>query len=464
MLTRSHEPVRVLVRADASPQIGIGHVMRCLSLADELAERGALVTFATRSPDALIERVQACGHRVVRLGEHDERREANPSLVWDETDQLADAVSSMTLLEKEPDVVVVDHYGLSAPWESYFAGRSRVIAIDDLANRPHDVDVLTDQNWYGPGSTERYQQLVRRGTVQLLGPRYAVLQRPYRRVVREQSAAAPPARIVVSFGGTDPGDEAVKALEAINDPAFESLRVDVVVGSAARVTKRLQALVDGRAQTHLHVAVPSLAPLLASADLALGASGAATWERMATGVPAIVTTVAPHQSGVTAALHDEGVTRWLGTIDETEPATYRGALLDALAGPVGWAPRIVDGFGAGRIAESLIPSPDTDLTIRRLKPADAGAVIGLEAEAGGQTESSGGLLDGPAAWRAGEQSFDRLLASIPSAGLIEASGIPVAMTTTNGDAVWIQRCVSDDRRISAIRSLAMSWPTLRAIE
>ncbi len=116
----------------------------------------------------------------------------------------------------------------------------------------------------------------------------------------------------MSFGGTDPTGETAKVLGALSSEDFDGLVLDVVVGDPKNLTTGLKELVETRPNTTLHVSIPSLAPLLAQCDLAIGASGAATWERIAAAAPALVATVAPHQSGVTSALADAGLTHWVG--------------------------------------------------------------------------------------------------------------------------------------------------------
>jgi UDP-2,4-diacetamido-2,4,6-trideoxy-beta-L-altropyranose hydrolase len=318
----------------------------------------------------------------------------------------------------------VDHYGLDARWEASVAGDRRVLVLDDLANRAHHCSVLCDQNWYGPDTAHRYDGLVGSDCLLLLGPRYAVLQAQYRELIATRPPITwPPARILVSFGGTDPGNETEKAIASLADPRFSHLHVDVVVGSPTRVTDRLVSIVKELPHGELHVAVPSLAPLLARADLAIGASGAGTWERICLGVPAIVATSSPHQSGVTKALAASGLTDWIGLATATDVAAYREALISRMSLPRPTIPRVVDGLGTARLAEALFPTPSEQLELRRATPADTAALAGLEGEYRGVGPS---LLDGPATW----QSEALRLATAPSdpeAGplVVELAGVPV---------------------------------------
>lgn len=430
---------RVLIRADAGPRIGSGHVMRCLSLADELARRGAHVSFATHAPAGLLERISSSGHLVVDLGTLSRQHHEHPSTIWSPNAQLNDWERVSESWSVAPDIVVLDHYGLDVRWASHLPADTRVVVLDDLANRSHRADVIIDHNWYGAGTAHRYDSLVDPSAVHLLGPRYAVLQSQYRGLQRTSPVNHPPRNVVVSFGGTDPGRETLKVLEALTADA-PHVEVDVVVGSVAAVDDDLGHLLDEHPTARLHVAVDSLAPLLARADLAIGASGAATWERLAAGVPSMVATVAPHQSGVTSALAAAGATTWLGLVADTTVDTYRRALENFVSAPPAGVTPVVDGFGAARIAEAVIPSTADQLEFVPLHEHHGGAIMGIEAESQGRDDDADGLLAGPQAWVA---EFDRFSARLQQSSdrVVEALGVPVALIGPDAE-LSAQRCVS----------------------
>jgi UDP-2,4-diacetamido-2,4,6-trideoxy-beta-L-altropyranose hydrolase len=423
-----NRPTRVLVRADAGARIGAGHVLRAISLVEELVERGAEAIFATCTlPAELRSRVARTGSRHVDLGPLTGAGTAAGDGAWPASSQHDD----LHLIEQgcgtpaEFDITIVDHYGLDLTWEARarsFGGR--VVVIDDLADRAHDCDVLVDQNWYGPHTAARYRALVPEGCLQLLGPRYAILQPDYRRLrANRRPVRWPPQEICVSYGGTDPTGESAKVLEALADPLFAHLEVEVAVGSPHAATNDLRSLVEARDRTQLHVALPTLAPLLASADLSLGASGAATWERLCLGVPGLVTTTSDRQAGVTAAFAEAGITHWIGSADEATPHRYREALVQRLAEPLGDVLPLVDGFGAPRIAEALLPSPATALALRPATEADLPTFLGDDPGTAAEGRCS---LDGPALWRSRAAEVRELLnGSSARVLVVELAGVPV---------------------------------------
>lgn len=426
--------------------------MRCLSLADELTNRGVAVVFATHAPQGLRNRIASSGHGVIDLGRLDTAAELRPGEAWAGHAQRDDARHVQDLVGLDPDIVVVDHYGLDATWESRFRSDStRVLVLDDLANRRHDADIVSDQNWYGPHTRDRYVGLVDETTELLLGPRYAVLQDAYREVARSTEPKLwPPRRLVVSFGGTDPSGETEKVVAALHQPMFAGLHVDVIVGSSDRSTIDLQSLVDRRPETELHVSVASLAPFLQRADLAIGASGAATWERIAARVPAIVATVSPHQSGVTSALDEHGFSRWIGLTSQTSADTYAAVLRELWNSPPREVPRLIDGFGAARLSLALVPPLASDVSVREAAHVDAPACLGLAAERGARVP---GLLDGPDAWDLESVRFAAdLTESSVGVDVVLSGDVPVGCVRAADDRidVLLQRCADSEEITAAV--------------
>ena len=270
----SPERVRVLVRADATAALGIGHVARCLTLARQLQIRGATVSFAGAAmPESLAAGVRLAGFEVRTLA-------SNASPVRSQQD---DATCVIELLGElgGADVVIVDHYDLDADWErAVAASGSRVAVIDDLADRPHDCALLLDQNLYDD-SDARYLGLVPEGCRLLLGPRWALLRDEFVTAAKSpRPRTGDISRILISYGGADPTHETEKALAALADvPSIET--IDVVVGAAFADVWRVRAAVAQDSRCTIHEQPGDMAGLMSDADLALGAGGSTTWERCA---------------------------------------------------------------------------------------------------------------------------------------------------------------------------------------
>lgn len=333
--------MKVLIRADASAVIGIGHVARCLTLAQQLVARGATVAFACRElPGHQLARIVAEGHEVFAL----------PADADDETAALSAVLPSGELF----DWVIVDHYGLDARWEGEARrwGR-RIMAIDDLADRTHDCDLLLDQNF--TASAALYQSLIPPACEVLAGPRYALLRPAFRQGRATDADTA--RRVLVSFGGFDQAGMTLRALQALM--GIDQVRVQCIAGQASADLPALQALVSQRPDWELLGFVDDLPQRMASAMLFVGAGGGTTWERAALGLPSLCVSVADNQVGNAEALAQSGVHLYPGAAEQVSVESLARSislLLDdtSLRGQFAARSReLVDGLGAPRVAAAL---------------------------------------------------------------------------------------------------------------
>lgn len=321
---------KVVVRADGSASIGSGHVMRCLTLADELRDAGADITFVSRDlPGNLFELIRAQRFRLVTLG-YLKARAGNVAEDWrqDLGDTLAALRSRGTI-----DWLVVDHYGLDCRWERGVRVVSRkLMAIDDLANRPHDCDLLLDQNYYR-NAQKRYLGLVPKHCKLFLGPRYALLRKEFRGGPVRRHPIRDIERILVFFGGADLSGETQKVLEALQGSDLTRLTVDVVVGSSNPNITQVRDLCAPMTNVTLHVQTERMAELMTQADLTIGAGGATTWERCRLGLPTLTVVTAPNQEETTRDLAAAGAIWYLGQGQNLEPSDYREAIRQAINSP-----------------------------------------------------------------------------------------------------------------------------------
>lgn len=344
--------MRVLVRVDASLTIGSGHLLRCLTLARQLHEQGAQVTFACRDLPGAPLAIIPGQYEVLRL----RGSEAADATV----DGAADCAGLAARLgERRFDWCVVDHYALDAVWHQ--AARrfaKRIMVIDDLADRPLDCDVLLDQG-FDDNSAARYASRLQRPAMQLFGPQYALLREEF---LLARASAAPRngsvQRVVVFFTGGDDGGELFKCLQALVHWGL-NVHVDVVIGSDHPGEKSLAAYCQAQ-RWQLHVQVDYMARLLAEADLAIGAAGSASWERCAVGVPSLLVILADNQRSLAAGLHRLGAAVNLGDAGKLTVEQYRHALEGLvppqLAAMSAAAWNLVDGLGAGRVSLAMLES------------------------------------------------------------------------------------------------------------
>ena len=383
--------MKFLIRADASFEIGTGHLIRCLTLAKELRKKDARVVFVCREhPGHLCDMLASEGFETVRLPIEKKKTGGSwkkPEKVidsgelfhsdWLGTDWETDALQTEKALWKDApwDWAVVDHYALDARWEKRLRGIcEHVMVIDDLADRIHDCDVLLDKNFFAEPET-RYKELVPHDCVNLLGPKYALLRPEFRiagQFVRMRGNGI--ARILVYFGGGDTGDLTAMTLKAFSSIELAHLLVDVVVGQHNPHIEKLQSQVDSRPGTRLFVQPEGFVELLLRADLCVGAAGGTTWERLCLDLPSIVVTMALNQEAPARELNKANCLCVLGKKEDITPARIELSVSEAIRrqndARIPPKPRMVDGFGACRVSEVLSPSDRNFLTLRRVEKAD----------------------------------------------------------------------------------------------
>lgn len=309
----------IIFRADASRQIGSGHVMRCLTLADELKLRGVEVMFVCREHTGhLVSLIEGKGYQVVRLRQPDAEYVTVPEDVahakWLGVSWQQDAAETIAALGgAHPQWLIIDHYAIDRRWEGKLRSHAdKIMVIDDLADRPHDCDLLLDQNLYQSMDT-RYENLVPENCKKLLGPNFALLRSEFvaaRKSLRQRSGEIK--RVLVFFGGVDPTNETEKALQALVSVTHQQFDVDIVVGCGNLNKERIQDICSVHERFHYHCQIDNMAELMASADLAIGAGGTATWERCYLGLPSVSVVIAENQHDTTKAVAAEGATLCLG--------------------------------------------------------------------------------------------------------------------------------------------------------
>jgi len=352
----------IVFRTDSSTEIGGGHISRCLTLANELRERGLHSVFACRMQTGDSSRlIEANGFAVLKLAAADVSdaragvKNVNVESQWPEYEQERDAeqtIAAIDGLNGDATWIVADHYGLGTKWEQMIAPRcGAVLVIDDLANRRHQCDMLLDQNYYA-NFKRRYESLVPRNCRLFLGPRYVLLRPEFRSAkaaMRERDGTV--RRILVSFGSSDPDGETIKALFALRMLKLQGITVDVVTGASNPRRDDLRNLCGEISGCNYHEQIDYMARLVSDADLALGAGGATTWERCVLGLPSLTIVTADNQLQTTLDTATAGAIVYLGRSRDLDADDIADAVNTAMTNPE-------RNREMSRRASSLVPAVD----------------------------------------------------------------------------------------------------------
>jgi spore coat polysaccharide biosynthesis predicted glycosyltransferase SpsG len=338
--------ITVGIRCDAGPRTGVGHLVRCVALAEELTARGMAVHFLSDLGGLDWAAQQLTGR----------------GLPWHPAPY--DTVGLLAATERLGlDAVVLDSYELPpAHSQALRASGRTVLAIVDGELRGQEADIYVDQNL----DAQRHTPALPPGSVRLAGLAYALL----RRVVRDlRPATAPDARsgrtpeVVAFFGGTD----AYRAAPVVGGLLIRTgMPWRATIVAADDSLRRDLAALQPQAGQRLDIIAPTdeLPALLAAADLAISASGTSTWELLCLGLPAALVWVVDNQIIGYERTTARSLAAGLGHLPElTEAGPASGAAVDILRkllvspsartalATEAWT--AVDGLGAARVADAL---------------------------------------------------------------------------------------------------------------
>jgi len=362
----------VAFRVDASLQIGTGHVMRCLALAQSLTARGARCVFICRKHEGhLASKIKNFGFELIELPNiflknnklSDKFRYEN----WLGCDALLDANQSTTallsIIGHKVDWLIVDHYGIDHKWEKAMRRiTKKIMCIDDLANRQHDCDLLLDQTL---GRIKQdYSNLTLENSEFLLGPKYALLRTEFikcRGASLKRRLNPTLKNILITMGGIDKDDITSNVLCTLNAIKSKAIKkIIVVLGSNAPFMSTVQTeALKMNINTQVMTDVSNIAQLMTKCDLVIGAAGSTTWERCSLGVPSIQIVIADNQKVIAERMEKAGaaLTCLASDLDTGLPTALAKINQDQnLYKMANAAAEITDGAGTSRVVEYVYGS------------------------------------------------------------------------------------------------------------
>ena len=368
--------MQIAFRTDASLQIGSGHVMRCLTLAEALREIGAQCHFISRAhPGHLFDTIRQRGFAVNEMQAGLPSTITNAPYGMDQSLQLehaawlgcdwqtdADQTSSI-LASIQPDWLITDHYALGQPWEVALKHHyKKLMVIDDLADRSHCCDLLLDQNL--GRQPKDYAHLVPTSCQVLTGPRYALL-RPEFAALRSNSLLRRAKftelrKLFIAMGGVDHANATGQVLHALQNCALPAdCRITVVIGLTAPWLKTIYELAAQMPwSTEVEVNIDDMAQRMGDSDLAIGAAGSTAWERCCLGLPTLMVVLAQNQLPGALALSAANAAQLIGEVDDIAsqlPLLFNELVcVDCLIEMGCAASTITDGLGTKRVLRTIV--------------------------------------------------------------------------------------------------------------
>lgn len=314
----------IVFRTDASLDIGTGHVMRCMTLAEVLRAHGANCRFVCRTLTGnLIDIIRKRGfivHAIPNDPNWQVRERESLHARWLGESWETDAEQTKLGVGKTAvDWIILDHYALDIRWESALRRHcSKIMVIDDLANRYHNCDLLLDQN-LGRNSRD-YVSLVPKHCTLLCGTKYAMLGTEFsaqRKYSLSRRLSPQLKHLLITMGGVDQNNVTGRVLDALRVCSLPSDSfISVVMGPCAPWLMQVRESAASMPwPTKVQVNVSDMARLMADSDLAIGAAGITAWERCCLGLPSLILTLAENQRMGAQALQKIGAAWCVETSD-----------------------------------------------------------------------------------------------------------------------------------------------------
>lgn len=370
---------KIVIRADASLQIGSGHIMRCLTLANVLRERGANVSFICRQHQGnLINVVENQGFTVYTLTSQS-NHDILPTYAhsaWLGVNEQTDIDECQPILQQiQPDWLIIDHYAIGKLWQQQAKKQLpmiKILVIDDLADREHDCELLLDQTL--SRKVPHYQKLIPKNCRLLLGARYALLRPEFTHWRNRQSVQKSEIpNILLNLGGVDKDNLTLKILQLLTNYQSQynqHFSVTVVLGKTAPHIESVQNFAKNANFTcQVLVNVNNMAELMSQANLAIGAGGSTSWERCCLGLPTLLLVLADNQRYVAQMLAKKHA---VIVLDDWQ--NFDKCFNDLLQNQQlirENAQQLVDGQGAIRVVNHLMLANWQNAKIRRLNKGDS---------------------------------------------------------------------------------------------
>jgi UDP-2,4-diacetamido-2,4,6-trideoxy-beta-L-altropyranose hydrolase len=337
----------LIIRADVSVQIGTGHVMRCLAIAQAWKERGEVIFVMAGQPSALETRLHSEGIKIAHLS-------VKAGSIED-AQQTADFAQQLAA-----QWVVVDGYHFGAGYQKAIKNLGvNLLFIDDYSHADrYYADLVLNQNISAHEDLYQSREIY---TKLLLGTQYILLRREFWQWRDWQRIINPIAhKLLVTLGGSDPDNVTFKVIKALQQVNVDDLEVIVVVGGSNPYYEELQAEVAAsKLSISLQQNVSNMPELMAWAELAIAAGGSTNWELAFMGLPSLIISLADNQTEIAAKLNSQKIVSHLGWHQQVTSDRISQAVKELLGDRARReemsrkGQKLVDGHGAARVVAKM---------------------------------------------------------------------------------------------------------------
>lgn len=356
----------IAFRADGGKNVGMGHIVRCLSLAEAFRRYGHQVYFFSKLDEG-IKRAKQEKFLVVKLSSEEQEPKGffygDPAYLNTEINEIISLLSKYQI-----DLLFIDSYNVSEQYFSNLKLHVRKLAyIDDVNKFPYPVDIVINGNITGEDFEYRKYD---KKQVLLLGPRYNMIRPEFcnlpLRIIKEKVA-----EIMFTTGGADPYNVTEKLLSILlQNKLFDNIQINVLVGSGFTNCRDLINFKQNHGNVSLYsnsglshkypnIEFSSVSALMLRSDMAISAGGSTLYELTACGTPALVIILADNQEAIVEKMDELGYVIKLGwhyqLNEDLVIGKLRGLINDyeLRKEMSSKGQKLVDGYGTDRIVQSI---------------------------------------------------------------------------------------------------------------
>lgn len=339
----------ILFRTDGNSEIGTGHIMRCLSLADAFRALGEEAVFAA-ADETMKWLIEKRGFQCFVLG-------------TDYRDMSSDLGHTLELVRKlNAELLIADSYFVTADYLRRVKEEVRLAYLDDLASFVYPVDVLINYNIYA--DKQVYEKLYAESGEPLprllLGAGYAPMRAEFRGLPKKEIKEKC-TDILISTGGADSLHLSLRFAEYISaECRSDGLKYHLLIGAMNRDRSEIEQITSESENIVLHFNVEKMSELICSCDIAVSAAGSTMYEICACGVPLITYVLADNQIPGAKGFEKHGLAVFCNDARKEdicplifEKIKYLAADFSCRQWRRGVMQKMVDGYGSDRIAQSI---------------------------------------------------------------------------------------------------------------
>ena len=271
----------LIIRTNISNKIGLGHLFRMKNLAKELSKKNKVI-FLLDKDEKIIRKI--INFECIFLYKKNEEF----------ISQFDDAVRSKKIFNSiKADLLIIDDYRLNYIWEKFFYKSIKIVVFDDTNIKKHKCDILVDSKWEGTLTAQRYQRLLPKSTIKLLGPKFSIIN-PVNENKKIKNSFY---NLLFYLGGAGDFNYYLRLIKNLCEISKSNklFIITIIVGPLSKGKNKLKMLIKKYKNIKIIENNFNITKVLSEVDLYLGVSSSIIYELNYYKIPSILFSVSNNQ-------------------------------------------------------------------------------------------------------------------------------------------------------------------------